>query len=90
MSRDSALLDHAKNHARQAVAELKFPDDDILPVLIFHGPHGGNLMPLPFHDDDAKDFYAGAMTATLVVARATEAVFLSTVWMVLATRRAPR
>jgi hypothetical protein len=83
MPDDTELLTDAKHHARQSVADLQYPDDDILPVMLFRGPYGFGLLPLPFGDDEEKDHYAHGMTASLVIARAYEAVFISTIWMVI-------
>ena len=84
---ESNLLDAAKAFTRAAVAELEGPDDDIMPHFLWSGPHGLGLMPLyMMTDDDAKDRIAAAMTASLVVGRATEAMFVSTAWVVAVDR----
>jgi hypothetical protein len=81
------LLAHAQRVAAESVTELEDPDDDILPVFIWFGPHGVGLMPLvPMTDGRSKDQLAAAMTAALVVGRATQAVFSATSWVVEATR----
>jgi hypothetical protein len=84
---ESKLLDTAKAHVVDALADLEGPDDDIMPHFLWLGPYGMGLMPLyMMTDDDSKDQIASAMTASLVVGRATEAVFVSTSWAVVVDR----
>jgi hypothetical protein len=78
-----SLLDAAKAHVRKAFADLEGPDDDIMPHFLWLGPHGLGLMPLYMMSDDAaKDEIAAAMTASLAVSRATEAMLVSSSWVV--------
>lgn len=77
------LLEYAKRHAVEDVSDLDDPEDDIMPVFLWMGPYGGGLMPcFPMANSEDKDRIAACMTASLVVARATECVFTSTSWMV--------
>jgi hypothetical protein len=80
----SQLLESAKEHARDAVAALTEPDADIMGHFLWVGPHGLGLMPLyMMTDDDAKDGIAQAMTASLVVGLADEAVHLTSSWLAM-------
>jgi hypothetical protein len=77
------LLEYAKRNAVEDVSKLDNPEDDILPVFLWMGPYGGGLMPcIPMRSNQDKARIAACMTASLVVARATECVFTSTSWMV--------
>lgn len=77
------LFKHAMDTARKSVNELTEPDDDIMPVLLYVGPHGLGLMPLlNMKDDQAKDQLAAAMLAALLVGVATEAAMVTTSWVV--------
>jgi hypothetical protein len=89
MSDDEApdLLKHAQKITAKNVAELEGPEDDIMPTFLWLGPHGMGLMPLvPMTDWRQKDRLAAGMMAALCVSQATEAVFVSTSWMVKSDR----
>jgi hypothetical protein len=78
-----SLMQHAMDRARESVAELEDPEDDILPILMWQGPYGIGLMPITEMADDAqKDQLAEMMTTVLAVSRATEAVMQTTGWTV--------
>jgi hypothetical protein len=77
------LIEHAKSKSRECLEELTEPDEDIMPLMMFQGPHGLGFMPLGDIMEDAatKDEGALWMTATLAVGRATEAVMITTAYM---------
>jgi hypothetical protein len=82
---DFDLLKHGKEHARESLEGLEDPEEDILPVLLTTGPYGMSVMPLlGMGDDDQKDALAQMMTTLLAVSRATQAVLITTGWMVAA------
>lgn len=83
------LLDSAKAHVIAELAELEGPDDDIMPHFLWLGRYGIGFMPLQMPDDAAKDQIAEAMVASLIVGRATEAVFVSTAWVAAYRRDDP-
>lgn len=77
------LVEHGKDVARSSFSQLTGPDDDILPMLIWKGPYGLGMMPLlEMSDDAAKDNLATQMTTMLAISRATEAVQVTTNYMV--------
>jgi hypothetical protein len=79
----SKLFQFAMDRAREDVTELKEPEEDIMPVFLWTGPHGTGLMPLlGMRDGAAKDRIAGAMMAAIVVSQAAEAAMITTSWMV--------
>jgi hypothetical protein len=71
------LVAHTKSAARDALNTLASPDDDILPVVLTHGPHGLHIMgvPMPSSDSD-KDELADFISARVAVAQATEATMV--------------
>jgi hypothetical protein len=84
------IMEFAQRHADEAMTELDSPEDDIMPVFFFKGPHGIGLMPcVPMRNDKDKDGIAAAMQAAVVVSRATETAFISTSWTVRADRKNP-
>lgn len=79
------LLEHGLTHARECLEALTKPNDDILPVLMWLGPYGMGVMPLlDMTDEKHKDDLAEMMTTSLACSRATEAVMITTSWMVKA------
>lgn len=82
MSDDFDLVAHAKRCARDALNSLEGPDEDILPVVLSHGPRGldvlGAFMP---ESDDGKDGLAEMMTAKIAVAQAKEAAMVCTAYL---------
>jgi hypothetical protein len=85
------LVEHAKTHSRECVEGLTDPDDDIMPILLWLGPHGPGLMSMGelMKDDEAKDKLARWITATLAVGQATECVTVTTGYMAMVDRDDP-
>ncbi len=81
---DFNLLEHAQKLARKSAEDLDGPDNDILPVMLWVGPHGMGMLPLTLMADaKEKNTLAGWMVAALAVSRATEVTMTTTAWMVL-------
>ena len=82
------LIEYAKEKARDNAESLDGPEDDILPIMLWVGPHGIGFMPLHegMRSDKTKEAIAPVMTATLAVSRATAVVMTTTAWMVVAPR----
>lgn len=79
---DFDLLADAQEYARARHGELTQPDEDIMPVMLWAGKYGGGALPMvPFNSEADKDRVAELMTATLTVARATQAVAINTAYM---------
>jgi hypothetical protein len=84
------LVADAKAKSRQVFEGLTEPDEDIMPVMLWVGPHGPGLMPMiPMDDEHAKDNVATWMTATLAVAQATECVSINTAYMAMVPKDDP-
>jgi hypothetical protein len=85
------LVEHAKTHSRECVEGLTDPDEDIMPVLLWWGPHGPGLMPMGdlMKGDVHKDRLAKWITATLAVSQATECVTVTTGYMAKVDRDDP-
>jgi hypothetical protein len=85
------LIEHAKEKSRESCEELTGPEDDVMPILLFLGPRGLGVMPLGtvMADEDSKEEGALWMTASLAVARAEQAVMVTTAWMVTRERDDP-
>lgn len=81
MSKD--LLDVARGLAGKSCQDLKTPDDDIMPVMLWQGPYGGGMMPMiPMSNEDDKDRLAEMIVTVLAVSRADSAVTITTSWTV--------
>lgn len=79
------LLDHARDHIERMVATLS-GDDDFMPFMVLNGAKDHLYVGLPM-PDEGRDTIADVMVAILTVYRATEAVFASMAWSVMAHKR---
>lgn len=79
---DFDLVAHTKSAARDALNSLEGPEDDILPVILAHGPHGLAIVGAPMPaDEDGKSELAEHITARIAVQQATEAAMVCPAYM---------
>jgi hypothetical protein len=82
-SRAAALIEFVYRSAiDMAARRFTTPDDDWLPMMFFHTPSGVmNIIAIPMIDG-RKDDTASAIRSMLAMNKATDAVLLTSAWMV--------